>query len=292
MKKGGYLILKGLTWLMQLFPLRVHYCTSDLIYLVTYYILRYRRAVVENNLANSFPDKTTRERDLIARKFYKHLCDTLVETLYFDRISIEAGKKAVFYTNADDINKYLDQGRQVIVIAGHYNNWEWFSNWSLYSKHRFYPIYKKLKSDIFEHFYFNLRSRLGAMPLERGDAVRQLISDHQKGIPSMSAFIFDQTPRIYEIQHWVTFLNQDTPVILGAEKIAQKIDAVVFFSDSRKVKRGAYELEYVLVTEHAAKCEKFEITEKCMQMLEKQIIANPEFWLWSHKKWKHKRTAI
>lgn len=105
----------------------------------------------------------------------------------------------------------------------------------------------------------------------------------------MSAFLFDQTPRIYEIHHWVTFLNQDTPVILGTEKVAQKIDAVVLFARSRKVKRGFYEVEYQLVTDHAGANPRFEITEKCTRLLEQQINSQPEFWLWSHKRWKHKR---
>ena len=105
----------------------------------------------------------------------------------------------------------------------------------------------------------------------------------------MSAFLFDQTPKSFEIQHWVTFLNQDTPAILGAEKIAQKLDTVVLFLHSRKIKRGYYEAEFQLVTDHAGECPKFEITDKCTHLLEQQIIEHPEFWLWSHKRWKHKR---
>ena len=292
MKKAGYLSLRAFTWIMQLFPLRVHYFVSDLIFLFTYTVFRYRRNIVQRNLANSFPGKTQNERNRIARNFYRHLCDTAVETLYFDRMSIAEGKSVVKYLNPELPNKYLDQGRQVIIILGHYNNWEWCSNWPLYSKYRFYPIYKKLKSSIFERFYFNLRSRFGAIPLERADTYRQLIYDHQKGIPSTSAFLFDQTPRIYEIQHWVTFLNQDTPVIVGAEKVAKKINGVVLFAHSRKLKRGKYEVKYQLVTDQAAGCSKFEITDKCLRLLEKQIIDNPEFWLWSHKRWKHKREKV
>jgi len=292
MEKTGYFLLRTLTWIFQLFPLRVHYLLSNILFFLAYHIFRYRRSVVRSNLNNSFPEKSKRERIQIAKNFYSHFADTFVETLYFDRISETKGREIVKYLNPELLNDYLDQGRQVVVILGHYNNWEWFCNWPLYSKYRFYPIYKKLKSKTFERFYFGLRNHFGAIPLERADTYRQLIYDHQKGIPSTSAFLFDQTPRIYEIQHWVKFLNQDTPVILGAEKVANKIDAVVLFAHSQKVKRGKYEVVYQLVTDHGALCPKFEITENCLRLLENQIKEQPEFWLWSHKRWKHKKKNV
>jgi Kdo2-lipid IVA lauroyltransferase/acyltransferase len=289
MEKTGYYLLKSITWVIQLFPLRIHYIISDLFYILAFYVIRYRRDVVASNLANSFPEKTQRERQIIAKKFYRHFCDTFVETLYFDRISAIEGKNCVIYKNPELLNGYLDQGRQVLAFFGHYNNWEWFCNLSLYSSHRLYAVYKKLKNKTFERFYINLRGRFGVVPLERADTFKQLVSDHQKGIPSMSAFLFDQTPRIHEIHHWITFLNQDTPVVLGAEKVAQKLDAVVLFLYSQKIKRGHYETEFQLVTDHSKTCPKFEITEKCNRILEQQINEHPEFWLWSHKRWKHKR---
>jgi KDO2-lipid IV(A) lauroyltransferase len=273
-------------------PWRVRYGLSDVFFVIIYYIARYRRKVVNLNLANSFPEKTQKERKLIAKKFYQHICDSFIETLYFDRISLTEGKNCVKFVNPELLNGYLDQGRQVLTFFGHYNNWEWFCNLPLYTKHLCYAVYKKLKDQAFDHFYINLRSRFGAVPLERADTFKQLITDHQKEIPSMSAFLFDQTPRSTELHHWITFLNQNTPVILGAEKMAQKLDAVVLFLYSRKVKRGYYEAEFQLVTEYARACPKFEITDRCNHLLEQQIIENPAYWLWSHKRWKHKRSEI
>ena len=289
MKKAPYYLLKANTWIIQLFPLRVHYMVSDFLFILAYYIIRYRRSVVAKNLANSFPDKTQNERTIIAKNFYRHFCDSFVETLYFDRISAAEGKNCVKFTNPELLNSYLDEGRQVITFFGHYNNWEWFCNLPLYVNQRCYAVYKKLRNKTFERFYFNLRNRFGAVPLERASTFRQLVGDHQKGIPSFSAFLFDQTPRPSELHHWLTFMNQDTPVILGAEKIAQKLDTVVLFLFSRKKKRGFYEAEFQLVTDHGGSCQKFEITNKCTQLLERQITEHPEFWLWSHKRWKHSR---
>ena len=289
MKKTGYYLLRTLTWFIQLFPLGLHYFVSNLFYYVAYYLLRYRRDVVATNLARSFPGKTNKERDLIAKKFYHHLCDTIFETLYFDRISEQEGRLRVKYLNPELLNGYLDEGRQVLAFFGHYNNWELFCNLPLYTPHRLYAVYKKIKNQSFELFYRKLRNRFGAIPLERADTFRQLFKDHQEGIPSMSAFLFDQTPRVHELHHWITFLNQDTPVVIGSEKTAVKLDAVVLFLYSRKVARGYYETEFRLVTDHSKETQKFEITDKCNRLLEQQILDQPEFWLWSHKRWKHKR---
>lgn len=289
MEKTGYYLLKANTWIIHLFPLWVHYLISDLLFILAYHILRYRREVVAKNLSNSFPGKTQNERTIIEKGFYRHFCDAFVETMYFDRISVAEGKKCVKFVNPELLSGYLDEGRQVITFFGHYNNWEWFCNLPLYVNQRCYAVYKKLRSKTFERFYFNLRNRFGAVPLERAATFRQLVGDHQKGIPSFSAFLFDQTPRASELHHWLTFMNQDTPVILGAEKIAQKLDMVVLFLFSRKKKRGSYEAEFELVTAHGSACQKFEITNKCTQLLERQINEHPEFWLWSHKRWKHTR---
>jgi KDO2-lipid IV(A) lauroyltransferase len=284
-----YYLLRALSLLVFILPLSVTYFISDILFVISFYLVRYRSDVVKSNLAKSFPEKTEKVRRKIAKKYYHHLCDTFLETLYFDRISARKGKNCLKYLNPELPNNYLDQGRDVVVFLGHYNNWEYIPNWSLYSAYRFYPIYKKLKNKAFERFYFNLRSRFGAKPLERAATFRQLTIDHQNQIPTCSAFVFDQTPRRTDIQHWVTFLNQDTPVILGAEKVAQKLDAAVIFLDIRKIKRGQYEAEFLLVAEHAGACPKYEITNACMQLLEQQIIKNPEYWLWSHRRWKYKK---
>ncbi len=289
MSKSVYYLLRAITWVFQLFPLRVHYVTSDLLFLIVYYVARYRRKVVSQNLANSFPDKSAKERDKIARKFYLHFCDSFVETLYLDRISPEEIKRRFVFKNPEMVNKYLDQGRQVMNVCGHYNNWEWPSSWPLHTNYRFYAVYKKLRNPTFNQFYYNLRSRLGCTPIEKAETVRLLLKDMQQKIPSMSAFLIDQTPKLHEIEYWTNFLNQDTPVLTGTEKIARKLDAVILFSNTRKVRRGYYELEYSLITEHAKESKPFEITETFTRILEQCIIEEPAYWLWSHKRWKHKR---
>jgi len=285
----GYYLLRGLSWLIYALPPVVLYFFSDLIYTIFFHLIRYRRSVVDQNIANSFPEKTKKERNQIAIKFYHHLCDSFLETLYFDRITNKEAIKRVSFLNPELANDYMDQGRQVIVLMGHYNNWECFNNWGLHTSHRSYAIYKKLRNQAFGKFYNHLRSRFGSFPLERALTFRQLMDDMKEGIPGLSLFLIDQSPRSFDIQYWTTFLNQETAVIVGPEKIARKLNSVVLFGKTRKVKRGYYEVEYVLITDNAMQCPKFEITEKSTRMMEKLIIESPEFWLWSHRKWKLKR---
>jgi KDO2-lipid IV(A) lauroyltransferase len=287
--KTGYYFLKASTWFIQLFPLRFHYLVSDFFFLFVYYVARYRRKVVNSNLLNSFPDKSQNEIRLITRKFYHNFCDSLIETLYFDRISEAEIRERLTILNKEVIESYLENGRSVILAMGHYNNWEWNCGWPVHSAARGYVIYKTLTNKSFDLFYYNMRSRFGIKPLERADCYRQLIADTQSGIPSASAFLMDQTPRKHEIQYWTTFLNQDTPVLTGTEKVARKLDAVVLYCHIRKLNRGYNRMEFSVVTEHAKNTAPFEITETVTRRIEETINSRPELWLWSHKRWKHKR---
>ena len=288
----GYYLLRALTWLIYAMPLKVLYFASDLFYIIFFHFVRYRRDVVDQNLANSFPEKSKNERDLIASKYYHHLCDCFLETLYFDRITNEKAMERVKFLNPEMANDYMDQGKSVIILMGHYNNWECFNSWGLHTTHRSYAIYKKLRNTAFGKFYNHLRSRFGSVPLERALTFRQLMDDSHEGIPGLSLFLIDQSPRVFDIQYWTSFLNQETAIIVGPEKVAHKLNAAVLFGNTRKTKRGFYEVEFVLITDTAKTSPKFEITEISTRLLEKLIVENPEFWLWSHRKWKFKRSEI
>ncbi len=288
----GYYLLRSLAWVIYKMPDWAVYLVSDLLFAILFYIVRYRRPVVDMNLSNSFPEKSKKECDLIARKYYHHLCDCFLETLYFDCISEKKVKERVKFLNPELPNQYMDQGKPVIILMGHYNNWECFNNWGLHTTHKSYAIYKKLRNNAFEKFYIHLRSRFGSLPLERAMTFRVLMDDLKAGIPNLSLFLIDQTPRAHDIQYWTNFLNQETAVLVGPEKIAVKLNTVVLFGKTKKMKRGFYQVEFVLITDNAKACAKFEITEKSTRLMEQLIIESPEFWLWSHRKWKHKRQEI
>ncbi len=289
--KIGYYLLRSLTFLVQLFPLRLHYFFSDILFPVVYHVVRYRRSVVFKNLNNSFPDKSKIEIELIAKKFYRFFCDCFIETLYYDRISADEIKKRHTILNKEVVEEFLAEGRQVIVVFAHYNNWEWNCSMSLYIPYSGNVVYKRLTNSSFDHFYFKMRSQFGITPIERSDTYRHLIANYNNHEASATAFLMDQTPRKFEIQYWTTFLNQETPILTGAEKISKKLDAAVLFCNVRKLKRGYNRLEFSLIAAHAKNTEPFEITEKATRMIEEMIIENPEYWLWTHKRWKHKREA-
>jgi len=288
----GYYLLRTVTWFVQLFPLWFHYVFSDFIFLLVFYVVRYRREVVFTNLKNSFPEKSNKEINGIAKKFYHQFCDSFIETLYFDRVTEKEIKKRLTLLNPELPEKYLHEGRSVVLALGHYNNWEWNCSGPLNIEYTTYVIYKRLTNKSFDKFYYNMRARFGIIPLERSNTYRQLISDSNNHKATASAFLMDQTPRKNEIQYWTTFLNQDTAVLTGTEKVARKIDAVVIFCHIRKIKRGYNRLEFSLISERAKDTEPFEITEKATRMIEEVINQRPELWLWSHKRWKHKREPV
>lgn len=284
-----YYILRGFTWLTHFLPLRVQYVFSDFLFFVIYHVFGYRRKVVQTNLANAFPEKNDKERRKIERGFYRHFCDGFIETLYFAFISSNRIRRRMKFLNPELPNKYLKEGRHVLVSLGHHNNWEWMCSWGLYTQSKFYVVYKPLHNKNIDRFYHKLRSRFGAIPLDKNKTFRQLMADGVEGIPTISGFLNDQTPKKNEIQYWTTFLNQETPILLGTEKIAKKLDAVVLGGHMRKVKRGYYEVTFEVLTDTPNKCAPFEITEKHTRFLEQIIKDEPAYWLWSHRRWKHKR---
>lgn len=291
MSNAGYYFLRLLSWKAQFFPMSVHYFFSDILCFLIYHIVRYRRKVVAENLANAFPDKSDKERRLIEKKFYSHLCDTFIETIYFDRISPEEIKKRLKITNIERLMDYYNSGRNLIFSVGHYNNWEYLNSFPIFQKVNLYVIYKTLHSKGSDRFFYQMRNRFGGVPLEKSKTVRQLVTDTRAGKRSMIAILGDQTPKKNEIQYWTKFLNQDTPVLMGTEKIAKMIDAVIVGGHLHKVKRGYYELTYDILTDDPKSTAPNEITELHTRYLEKIIKEAPEYWLWSHRRWKHKKEA-
>jgi Kdo2-lipid IVA lauroyltransferase/acyltransferase len=285
----GFYLFYGINWIMTLLPLRVLYLFADLLYLVIYYFLSYRRKVVARNLKNAFPEKSPHELQKIEKGFYKHLADIIIETLKITHLSKRMLKKRFVVKNIEILKKLNDEGRNVVGVCGHYNNWEWMSAIPLYTDIKCVSIYKPLKNKLFDWFINDLRSKHGMILTPMSNIVREIITDRNKGINSMSAFIADQTPAKGDIKYWTQFLNQDTPVYLGAEKIATKYDMAVVFFKNNKVKRGYYTLTLELLFEHTAGVPEHAVTEAHVRKLEELIREKPEYWIWSHRRWKHKR---
>lgn len=289
MSAVAYYIFYSLNWLVTLLPLKVLYIFSNLIYFVLYYFPSYRKKVVTANLKNSFPGKTAKEIEIIRKKFYRHLADLFVETLKLTHMSEKQFKERFTVSNLQVIEKLLSEKRDAIAVLGHYNNWEWLGAFPMYTGYKAVSIYKPLQNEYFDRFVNTLRTKHGMVLTPMSNIIREIINDRKNNINTISAFISDQTPIRTEIKYWTNFLNQDTPVYMGTEKVASKYDMAVVFFDIQKIKRGYYNLNIELLFEHTAGLPEHLITETHVRRLEQQIIEKPEFWIWSHRRWKHKR---
>ena len=285
----AYYIFYGVNWIITLLPLSVLYVFADLLYYILYYFPSYRRKVVETNLKNSFPDKTEEELKIIERKFYRHLADLFIETLKLTHMSEREQRKRFTYTNLNIIDKLRKDKRDVIAIVGHYNNWEWPTLLPYYLKYKTIIIYKPLQNKYFNNFVNSSRSKYGIVLTPTSQIIREIINYRLNKINTLSVFISDQIPAKGDIKYWTTFLNQDTAVFTGAGKIASKYDMAIVFFHVQKVKRGHYNLDVELLIDHPKGLSENDITEVHVRRLEEIIRNEPEYWIWSHRRWKHSK---
>jgi KDO2-lipid IV(A) lauroyltransferase len=286
-----YYIFFGINWLITLLPLRVLYIFADLLYYVLYYVIGYRRKVVETNLRNSFPEKTDEELKIIEKKFYRHLADLIIEVLKLSHMSEAEQKKRFSYSNLEVIDRLREEKRDIIAIVGHYNNWEWPTLLPYYLKYKTVIIYKPLQNKYFNNFVNAQRSKFGIVLTPTSLVIREIINYRKNNINTLSVFISDQIPSKDDIKYWTKFLNQDTAVYTGAGKIAAKYDMAVVFFHIQKIKRGYYNLNIEPLNDHTAGLSENDITEVHVRHLEEIIIDKPEYWIWSHRRWKHKKPA-
>ncbi len=277
------------TRLIALLPLKGMFVFSDIARFFVYYVFRYRRKTVAVNLRNSFPEKSSSELKRIEKAFYKHFCDLFIETIYLLHANEEKATKMCKFNNIEKVQKYYNEGKSLIIAAGHYSNWEVSSLIARQTNHKVMGIYKPVENRKFEDFINRSREKFGAIAVPMHDAFRTVLSYQQQGKLFFIGLISDQTPARGDIRYWTTFLNQDTPVFLGVEKIAIKTNQPVFFCNMRKVARGKYEADFDLLCENPKETKPYEITEMHVRALERLINEAPEYWLWSHRRWKFKR---
>lgn len=256
-----------------------------------YWLLRftgYRSSVIEQNLKRSFPSKNDKELKKINNRFYRHLAQYFVEVLKMFALNPAFIQQRVKLKNQELIHRYYQEGKDVILVLGHYGNWEWgLLATSIMSSHEMVGIYKPLSSNFWNDRIKKVRSQFGATLISKKESIRYLLKKGDK--PRLIGVIGDQTPTKNEIDYWTTFLNQETPVFSGTEKLAKKLNCPVVFVHIDKIKNGYYEMSFELITEKPQAHPEEEITTLHTQKLEEKIIARPELWLWSHRRWKHSR---
>lgn len=289
MRAIGYYLYYCFNWVITLLPLKILYGISDLLFPLMYYFPGYRRKVVRKNLINSFPEKDLIEIVEIEKKFYHHLCDIFIETFKLTHMSNKQIMKRMRVTNPELLDRLYNDDRDVVAVLGHYGNWEWLRVLPLLTKLKTISVYKPLKNKHFDNHMIKIRSRNGMVLTPMQHVVREVLENRKRSFRSVYCFVTDQTPPKRDIKFWTDFLHQDTPVYLGAEKIASKYDMAVVYFEFSKTKRGYYNFNIELLFEHTAGLHEYTITEAHVRRLERSIREKPEFWIWSHNRWKHKR---
>lgn len=293
MKEFLYNIIYGIFYLVSKLPYRALYVISDIANLVLYHIVRYRRDIVRRNITSAFPEKSLEECISIERGFYKWFCDYFVETVKLMSVSRQELLSRIEFRGIDKIEECFDRGQTCAGILGHYGNWELLSGTGLVIKK--HPeaviglIYHPLRSQLFDRLFINMRQSMGGVCVPKKDILRYLVSFRSQNLMNLFGYIADQAPRYRNIHLWLPFLNHDTPVFTGAERIMRKMNNAVFYIDVERPERGKYIYTFKLMTDKPGEMPEFEITKKFFVMLEQTIRREPRFYLWSHNRWKRTR---
>ncbi len=272
--------------LISLLPFWVLYRISDFLYLLIR-MKGYRKEVIMENLRYSFPEKSENELIDIRNKFYRHFCDLFVETIKLQTISERVIRKRVQFENIEYLDSIYEQGRDVLIATGHYGNWEWTSLLNPKVKTNTCGIYKPLKSEVFDKYMSFLRSRTGALVFTMNNVLRDVLNMKRNKIHYGLGVVADQIPLGAKGNYSTAFLNQNTPVHLGLEKMAVKFNDVVVFLRMDKIKRGHYKISIVPLFENPKDTAPYEVIDTATKYLESVIVEKPEYWLWSHRRWKH-----
>lgn len=280
-----YLFIKPLS----LLPLSFLYVLSDLLFVLLYGVAGYRKKIVLTNLRNAFPEKNEGERMLIARRFYRHFCDLMIESIRIFSIPKAEAVRRCKVLNPEFLNAYADQGKSLICAGAHYANWEMAAiGFDPQIRHWVVGIYAPLKNPFFDRLIQESRTRYGTGIANR-KKIAEFMEENRERL-TIYFFMGDQSPSSPILkQYWTTFLHQETGVVLGAEKYAKLYDYPVVYVRLRKVKRGYYEALFLPVEDHPREAEPFSITEKHVRILEAEIRREPAHWLWTHRRWKHRR---
>lgn len=277
-----YLLLKPLS----LLPWRLIYVLSDFLYVILYHLAGYRKKVVMQNLRNSFPETEDKELEPIAKKFYAHLCDLIVESIKMFSVSESDARKRMRCINPEVQKKVFETGKDVIVAGGHYNNWEMCGVAVPFMfDHKIIGIFKPLKDKFFDGLMRKSRGKFGTLMIPMQEVKDYFATGFHE--PTAVFFIIDQSPSNPERGYWTNFLNQDTCFMTGTARFALQYDLPVLFGRIEKVKRGFYTVSFEEVNTSGLSVE--DVMERLIKRLEKQITDQPEYWLWTHRRWKHKR---
>jgi len=258
-----------------------------MVYVVAYHIIGYRKTVVHENIRNSFPNRSDKEISKIKKKFYLNFADYLVETVRSFTISSHELRVRMQHINQQVFQDAKDEGKNVIMLAGHVFNWEWFNALTtVIPQKNCYPVYRKVSSNFWEEKIKNIRNSYGNHAIEAREVIRHIFRQPNDG-NSVYMFVADQTPHSSEVTYGLPFLNQRTPAFIGYDKLATRMDLAFVYCEMKKVKRGYYQVNYHRIFPDGDKFTDYEVVRKFHHLLENTIHKSPDNYLWSHRKWKY-----
>lgn len=283
-----YILAYPLLWLISILPFPIFYLFSDFVYFLVYRVIGYRKKVVRENLALTLPHLSDAERKDIEKKFYKHMCDMFLEMVKTMSMSPAEMERRFQVTNIDLVLDYAKKGKSVILVASHYASYEWLLTINPKLGFQGVAVYKKLANPYFDKLVRKIRTKYNTEMIETKKAIPTMAQNQRDGVLSMYGLASDQSPKLDRIFHSMKFMGVEVPVHTGAEMLAKKYDLAVIMVKVKKVKRGYYEATFLSLADNPKEFENFDITEMYLKEVEKQILEAPEFYLWTHKRWKHR----
>lgn len=286
-----FIIIYPILWLISILPFRLLYLFSDFVYIIIYKVFRYRKDIVRSNLAKAFPNLSDKERLVIEKKSYHHLCDIFLEMIKTMTISRKEIERRYIFTN---LQTYLDlekKGKSIALLCAHYASYEWAVSMNFHITFEGFGIYKQISNKYFDRLVKRIRSKFKAHLITTRQTRSTIEENKSKGILGVYGFASDQTPSGKNALYWNSFLGIETPIHYGAESLAKRYDMNVVFLRGKKVKRGYYEATFEVLSEDVKSIPNYQLSEIFMRKVEEQIIEAPEFYLWTHKRWKKRREA-
>lgn len=284
-----FIIAYPILWFISILPFKIFYGISDMVYFVVYNLVGYRKKIVRNNLKIALPHLDDKERLQIEKKFYRHFCDLFMEMIKTMTISSEEMQKRFKITNLELLKEYEKKNRSIMVLASHYASWEWLIAINLKTSYQGVGVYKKIANRYFDKLVKDIRSEYKTELVSTDKTIPLMANNQRKGILSLYGLVSDQSPKRAQIAHWENFMGIDSPVHIGPELLSKKYNLNVVFAKVTKVKRGYYEATLIPITDEPKSLPNYEIIHRYIKEVEKQIYEAPEYYFWTHKRWKSRR---
>jgi KDO2-lipid IV(A) lauroyltransferase len=284
-----FILLYPFLWLISILPFRLLYIVADGVYVLVYYVVRYRKKTVRHNIALALPHLSQKEQLNVEKESYRHMCDMFLEMIKTMTISEKEMDKRFVFTNLELYQELEKKQKSIALLCAHYASYEWVVSMNKHISFEGYAIYKKIANKHFDKLVKDIRSKFKATLITTGQTIPTIEKNFRKKHLGLFGFASDQSPQLSKTHHWGTFMGIETPVHTGAEMLAKRFDMNVIFLRTKKLKRGYYQATFELMFDNPKEVPNYQISDEFLRRVEKQIYEAPEYYLWTHKRWKHKK---